>query len=223
MSDASEHPANETREALLEAALACFSKYGYDATSIRLIASMAGKNSSLIAYYFKGKEGLYREVFKFIIQRFAPANRANLQAPPFSAPEAHDPAWHALRRIIHIMLQDVQLHLNSKDPLRKAAVRLFLDELHAPKGVVGDLLQEHLEPEIRELRKCVHAIRPDFSPAETDFWGITIQGTCINHALLSEFNHLVWTEVDTDLEIETMSASLTEFAFQGLRHAQAIA
>lgn len=61
-SDATSCP--DSREALIEAALACFSKYGYDATSIRLVASMAGKNSSLISYYFKGKEGLYREVFR---------------------------------------------------------------------------------------------------------------------------------------------------------------
>src|SRR5574340_746286 len=61
----------DTRDALLEAALACFAKYGYEATSIRLVASMAGKNSSLISYYFKGKEGLYREVFRYLLAHFA--------------------------------------------------------------------------------------------------------------------------------------------------------
>ncbi|KAB2928089.1 MAG: TetR/AcrR family transcriptional regulator [Leptonema illini] len=47
---------------LKRAATELFSQKGYDATSTREIAERAGVNLSLIRYYFKGKEGLYRRL-----------------------------------------------------------------------------------------------------------------------------------------------------------------
>jgi len=48
----------ETRAALVSAALAAFGDKGYDAASTREIASAAGANAAMIAYHFGGKEGL---------------------------------------------------------------------------------------------------------------------------------------------------------------------
>lgn len=53
-----------TRAALIQAATAIFSKYGYDASSVRRIIERAGVNQAAINYHFGGKEGLYREVLK---------------------------------------------------------------------------------------------------------------------------------------------------------------
>ena len=51
---------NPTREKLINAAIELFALEGYSATSIRQITKRAGVNSSLISYYFNGKQGLYR-------------------------------------------------------------------------------------------------------------------------------------------------------------------
>jgi len=56
-----------TRAALLEAARAAFTASGYDRTSLRDIAALAGSDVALIARYFGGKEGLFTEALKTTI------------------------------------------------------------------------------------------------------------------------------------------------------------
>ena len=58
-----------TREALIEAALEIFGRDGYQAASTRSIADKAGANQALINYHFKGKEGLYHAVFEYIAEQ----------------------------------------------------------------------------------------------------------------------------------------------------------
>lgn len=55
-----------TREALLSAAIAVFSRDGFDAASTRAIAEAAGVQQALIGYHFRGKEGLYLAAFEHI-------------------------------------------------------------------------------------------------------------------------------------------------------------
>jgi len=210
-------PSPDTRDALIKAALTCFATHGYDATSIRLVASKAGKNSSLISYYFKSKEGLYQEVFRYLLARFAakPAE-AKRQGPD---PGATDPAGgrSRLRAHIHRLLLEVDAHFDASDPLRGPASRLWLSELQSPRHEVKDLLRERLEPFVRELRECIQAIRSDLSPAEVDFWGITLQGCCVSYALMAEINRLVWTSADPSLTLEVMADRLANFIYDGLR------
>ena len=47
--------------ALLKAATKLFAENGYEKVSIKAIAEEAGVTSGMIAYYFGGKGGLYRE------------------------------------------------------------------------------------------------------------------------------------------------------------------
>ena len=53
--------AEDVRDALLNAARDLFLRYGYRAVSSRQIAAAAGANSAMIAYYFGGKPGLYKD------------------------------------------------------------------------------------------------------------------------------------------------------------------
>jgi AcrR family transcriptional regulator len=57
---ASESSAADSREAILSAALWCFARNGFDASTTREIASRAGVNHGLIPYYFGGKLKLWR-------------------------------------------------------------------------------------------------------------------------------------------------------------------
>lgn len=211
-------PPPETRGCLIEAALTCFAKYGYAATSIRRIASVAGKNSSLISYYFKNKEGLYREVFKHLLARFG-ARPTQARKPGSGQEAAHlDDGKPRLHALIRRILFEVEAHFHPVDPLKDAAARLFLSEISDPKEEIKDLLRERLEPGVQELRACIQAIRPDLSATEVDFWGITIQGSCVSHALRSELNRLVWTSANRHLSLDEMADRLTNFAYHGLKH-----
>jgi AcrR family transcriptional regulator len=51
-----------TRTALLSSATDLFSLYGFDGTTVDLIAKRAGANKAAISYHFGGKLGLYEEI-----------------------------------------------------------------------------------------------------------------------------------------------------------------
>lgn len=203
-------PNPDTRDSLLDAALACFAKYGYDATSIRLIASLAGKNSSLISYYFRSKEGLYREVFKHMLSRF----RGCEQQEPAAAPP-ENPQERLNLHFRHLLLR-VEEHLRSEDPVQHQAARLLLAELHCPKDEVKDLILDHIAPMVAEIRACLGAIRPDLTEPEIAFWAISLEGMCMAHSVHSELNKLVWPGADHTLSLEVMADRLTDFACKGL-------
>ena len=59
--------AGATRAAILEAARNAFAASGYDRTSLRDIAALAGSDVALIPRYFGGKEGLFTEALKATI------------------------------------------------------------------------------------------------------------------------------------------------------------
>jgi len=54
------------RQALMAAGKKLFAQKGLSGTSIRDIAQLAQVNSSMISYYFSGKEGLYKECLREI-------------------------------------------------------------------------------------------------------------------------------------------------------------
>lgn len=71
----------KARQALLKAAKGLFARKGLSATTIRDIAEQANLNSSMISYYFNGKEGLYKSCLEEIgSERLQMAERI-LQSP----------------------------------------------------------------------------------------------------------------------------------------------
>lgn len=61
----------EKRYALLMAGLKLFGKNGLEATTTRMLADESGANVAAIPYYFGSKEGLYRAVVEYIVDRIA--------------------------------------------------------------------------------------------------------------------------------------------------------
>lgn len=64
------------RELLLHVAEKLFAEYGFDRTSIRMIAGAAGLNLSLISYYFGSKHELLIEIFRIRLQQLNTALQA---------------------------------------------------------------------------------------------------------------------------------------------------
>lgn len=207
---------SDTREVLLEAALQCFAKFGFEGTSIRLVASMAGRNASLISYYFGGKEGLYREVIQKVLRRLA--------IPPQELPPDSDgnvlPETRGLphlRMAITRVLSQIHANALSKDPTKEASAHLLLAELRSPKAGTREILCERLEPLIRELRACIQEIRPDLTDVQIDLWGTIVQGSCFGYALMAGTDLQLWSHTEGWTDPVAMSEQISSFLFFGLR------
>lgn len=73
----------KTLQVLLDSGLELFGKYGYDSVTIRQISEYTGLNSSLISYYFGGKQQYYLAVIVYVtdilIAHFSPVEWEKLQ------------------------------------------------------------------------------------------------------------------------------------------------
>lgn len=70
----------ETRERILDAALREFAEVGFEGASTRRIAAEAGLQHGLITYHFDGKDGLWREVLRWIHGEWRDLMAARLQS-----------------------------------------------------------------------------------------------------------------------------------------------
>lgn len=124
---------DQTREALIRAALGVFGRSGFDAASTRAIAEAAGVNQALIGYHFGGKQGLYLGVFDHIIgqmrQHMAPV-AVQVEGCLAQAP----PGWPQRRTLALQLLQDIFDAFNDMNfqHAREGWVRLILREQQDP-------------------------------------------------------------------------------------------
>lgn len=82
--------ADETRSALIQAALQLFGRQGFEGTSTREIAALAKANIGSIAYHFGGKEGLHAATADHIvetIQQIAEQTLGNVHAATNGPPD----------------------------------------------------------------------------------------------------------------------------------------
>lgn len=104
-----------TRSAILDSAEILFARQGYGSTSIKEIADLAGNNSALLYYYFRNKDGLYREVLERRFSALA-AEALSALSPPVGPEEG-------LRRLVEVQTR----HLASHPHLPALLVREMVD------------------------------------------------------------------------------------------------
>jgi TetR/AcrR family transcriptional regulator len=91
--------AQETRSAILHAALTEFSSKGFEAASIRSIADRIGMQHPLITYHFRSKEILWQAVAEYVFERVRQERDASLSSlGPASAVDRLKLAYRALFR-----------------------------------------------------------------------------------------------------------------------------
>lgn len=125
---------------ILDAAIEEFSRLGYKATSMQVIANRAGIPKANVHYYFKNKENLYREVLNHIIGVW------NISFDEIQYDE--DPAV-ALDRMIRAKVRLSYTHAN--------ASRLFANEIIHGAEHLGDYLKQDVRQWVRDKSRIIQA------------------------------------------------------------------
>ena len=127
--------AAQTRQRILDVARQAFARSGFEATSVRSVASAAGVDQALVHRYF----GTKRELFLATLE--LPVDPARVLAPVLAAPREHL-AEAFLRTLLELWDSDAE-------PVILAAVRTLTSTPDGPslvKGFVLDLALSHLRP-----------------------------------------------------------------------------
>lgn len=192
---------------ILAAAGSVFGEAGFESGSVREISRRARVNVASINYYFRSKEGLYREVLLAahwqLLQQEEPPNL-----------EAGRDAPDALRRWIGFCLRFVLLKRASHPVLGK----LMAHEMRQPTAALNDLVKRVIEPIFTELRRIVAAVGGDsLPPREVEMLAHHIVGMCVHYEHSSAvIKRLGFTPPASEEGIARLAASITTLALGGI-------
>ena len=133
-------PADQTRAALIRAALRLFGRQGFEGTSTREIAALAKANIGSIAYHFGGKEGLRAACANYIVETIggiAGAAMAEGAGVARGAEAAHD----RLNSVLEAMVGFIVAR-----PEAGELVQFVLRELSQPSEALDIIYEGVFEP-----------------------------------------------------------------------------
>ncbi|MDG4878471.1 CerR family C-terminal domain-containing protein [Mesorhizobium sp. WSM4935] len=159
--------ADQTRAALVHAALKLFGRQGFDGTSTREIAAEAKANIGSIAYHFGGKEGLRAAAADFIVETIqgiaGQALGATQAAAPASPEAARAQLFAALERMVGFVVAS---------PQAGEIVQFVLRELSHPTAALDRIYAGVFEPTHRRL--CQIWEQATGEPAESEATKLTV-------------------------------------------------
>ena len=160
-------PAEQTRGALVHAALKLFGRQGYHATSTREIAALAKANIGSIAYHFGGKAGLRAACANYIVEMIGQIAGAALAEPP-EAPKDDPEAAH---RQLNLILDRMAGFVVAR-PEAGEIVQFVLRELSQPSEALDIIYEGVFDPVHRRL--CAIWARASGEDADSDRTRITV-------------------------------------------------
>lgn len=174
----------------------CFAENGFDGTSIRTIADRAQRPLSLLAHYFKNKEGLYTEVFKMIFE--STLFNSELYRGPSNGytPKDKEDALRLLREHVQYLFTDVSHHNHCNDPFHEFGSRLWLQEIRSPRPSLLPIFNTYVRPFTDTIRNCIRTLRPDLEPQAVVILGVSIIGQITSHGLMRGLNQAIWEDFD---------------------------
>lgn len=195
---------DQTRSALLQAAMDEFSDSGYHAASNREIAQQAQANQALIGYHFGGKQGLYLAVFQFIseqIQKHTGSVIAQMEAHLSRLPDGQAMSAEAREECIALVLGLVERMAKLfVSPLFKPAAQLILREQQKPTQAFDILYESFMRRSLRVVTDLIQRIRPGDSHEDASLLVITILGQVLvfRAARSTVLRHLDWEDIGPD-------------------------
>lgn len=167
--------AEETRERILAAAQKLFAERGFECTSVREITAEAGCNVASVNYHFGGKENLYLEAFRSLLEvlrdrRLEVLSELLTRDPPPSLEEY-------VESFANGMLEPL---------VEDSRGRLFLDfvarEMIAPRLPHGVFLGEFIDPLMERAAAGLARFGPEVEPVTARLCLMSMVGQLL-HAL----------------------------------------
>src|SRR5271156_2108408 len=136
--------AEQTRKAILDAAIREFSTHGLSGARTDAIAESAGANKALLYYYFKSKNGLYAAAIEEVSGKVVEDALAAL-----------DPVYSAGERLLRTALNHFDRILTQREfqsLMQQEMVRFRRDE----SGSLPAIFRTAFEPLVERLQSAVH-------------------------------------------------------------------
>lgn len=119
----------DSRQRIIETALAVFGRHGYEGASTRQLALTAGVNLAALRYYFGGKEGLYLAVAEHVITAIARHQTPAVFRAEAAMADPDLPPQAALEALLDV-LDSITAMLISDGPAAQWAQFIMREQMH---------------------------------------------------------------------------------------------
>lgn len=174
-------PAPDTRQRILEVAARLFAAHGFKNVTVRDICNEAQANIAAVNYYFRDKQGLYEQVFKYVVAETMQRTEAELQARA----NVHEQPEEKLRLYIQVFLNGL---LTSSGGMGELLERLLAREAMDPVISLEGIVTQGIIPKFFYLCQTVSQVM--CCPVEEPqvLWAAhAIQGTCLMYRQAQQF------------------------------------
>jgi TetR/AcrR family transcriptional regulator, regulator of cefoperazone and chloramphenicol sensitivity len=198
----------QMRQKLLESAGEAFAEKGFVKATVREICDRAGANIAAVNYYFRDKEGLYREAIKY----WSEASRQKY--PPNLGLGNDATAEEKLRAFIRSFL------FRTLDKSRPGwHGKLMAREMAEPTGAIDGLIETAYRPMNDRLRQIVRELGQDrLGDCEVRLCARSILGQCLYY----HHGRQVIAKLDPQdtfdtPDIERLADHVTRFSLEAIR------
>jgi len=190
-----------------------FGEFGFEATSLRQITSVAGTNLAAVNYHFQSKHQLVIAVIRRRMEPITKQRFAMLAQLEAEHPNGPLPAEGVLNALLKPLLEIRASDEEDFQHLQRLIARIFMQP--------EDWLKEHFQPAIEETaRRFFGAFQRAFPhhSAEDIQWGIHMMIGAAIHSLgaKSLMKSFPFNEVDMD-DVEQNSSRMVRFFAAGMR------
>jgi AcrR family transcriptional regulator len=202
-------PSEFTRERILKTAARLFAERGYEAISIRTLATKARVNQAAINYHFKTKDGLYREVLRAAIHALTEHQLSHAQETQAM------PRERALGEFVRQQLRP----LSARDDVSRY-IHILNWEAVRPTAVYRKLVSEEAAPFLGFAVDLMRRFMPDADRPTLIMAAVWLVGQC--NVFIRHREQLAMPPVSLNLDepgIDRLSALVSAWALAGLAQA----
>ena len=198
----------QMRQGLLAAAGEVFAEHGFAKATVRAICDRAGANVAAVNYYFRDKEGLYREAIKHWSEISRQKYPSDLSLDANSTPEQRLATF--IRSFLFQILDKSRPGWHGK---------LLAREMVEPTGALDELVETAYRPTNERLRQIVRELGGGrLNKTAVRLCARSIMGQCLyyRHA------RPVITRLDPDetfepADVERLAAHVTRFSLAAIK------
>jgi AcrR family transcriptional regulator len=172
------------RDRLVDAAIALFSRRGYEGVSITEIGKLAGVTPQLIYHYFRsGKRGLYREAYLKSLNHLMALSIRNL--PPDPDPENPGAKLIAVEGVATFIRNVVTAAGNPLDPRENEILLLsYRDAFELPPDFAGEFM-EKIWLSVRRIRTFLSILAPGMTPRSMSLLATAVTGPLYHERMIT--------------------------------------
>lgn len=199
------------QDRLVEAAEELFCQRGYNETSVREIAAIAGCNVAAVNYYFGGKDNLYREVWR---RRLASMRQTRLASIEKVMSASTEPQLEDLLRSYAISFMEPLNNGSSRSWFVNLMAREMIDP-HLPRDMY---LKEMVAPVVDALSKALLQLCPWLEQSNVSLVIFSIVGQLLMHMV---FVKEMFEQSDNSdlpkIDLDTIVDHVVVFSAAGIR------